>query len=174
MLDLSAAFDTIDHQCLLARMKSDLGIDGVALKWFHSYLSGRSQCIQIDGICSLDTMLKWGVPQGSVLGPMLFLIYILPLGQLIRSHGMQLHIYADDTQIYACICPVSQEAIANSVTMIEKCVVSVQHWMSCNMLKLNAEKTEVKIFGSTAQLSKFSLESITIGHASVVIQDGPV
>ena len=100
MLDLSAAFDTIDHDILFSRMENTLGIMGQALAWFKSYLSGRTLRIKIDKSFSELQDIQWSVPQGSVLGPLLFLIYLLPLGKLIRKHGLELHIYADDTQLY--------------------------------------------------------------------------
>ena len=100
MLDLSAAFDTIDHDILFSRMENTLGITGQALAWFKSYLSGRTLRIKIDKSFSELQDILWSVPQGSVLGPLLFLIYLLPLGKLIRKHGLELHIYADDTQLY--------------------------------------------------------------------------
>ena len=96
MLDLSAAFDTVDHDVLLERLKSGLGIYGTALNWFKSYLSGRSQSVLINGTQSKPTSLVCGVPQGSVLGPIVFTIYMLPLGDIIKRHGMQFHMYADD------------------------------------------------------------------------------
>ena len=86
MLDLSAAFDTIDHDILFSRMENTLGITGQALAWFQSYLSGRTLCIKIDKSFSELQDILWSVPQGSVLGPLLFLIYLLPLGKLIRKH----------------------------------------------------------------------------------------
>ena len=100
MLDLSAAFDTVDHDILLERLRSELGICGTALNWFKSYLSGRSQSVLINGTQSKPRSLICGVPQGSVLGPILFTIYMLPLGDIIKRHGMQFHMYADDCQLY--------------------------------------------------------------------------
>ena len=87
MLDLSAAFDTIDHDILFSRMENTLGITSQALAWFKSYLSGRTLRIKIDKSFSELQDILWYVPQGSVLGPLLFLTYLLPLGKLIRKHG---------------------------------------------------------------------------------------
>ena len=174
MLDLSAAFDTIDHNRLLTRMEHELGIKGVPLKWFRSYLSERTQCVNIDGHSSPPTLMYWAVPQGSVLGPILFLIYMLPLGHIIRRHGLELHIYADDTQVYIAISPVSQLAVDDAVVKLEACLRDVQQWMDVNMLKLNASKTEIKVFGSRVQLAKFELPSITIGNETVPVQSDAV
>ena len=94
LLDLSAAFDTIAHSILLDRMRHQLGINGVAHAWFESYLTRRTQRIRIGDAWSLAKFLLYCVPQGSVLGPLLFLIYILPLHHLILSQGLQVHGYA--------------------------------------------------------------------------------
>ena len=100
LLDLSAAFDTIDHSILLDRMRHQLGINGFAHAWFESYLTRRTQRIQIGDAWSLTKFLLYCVPQGSVLCPLLCLIYIPPLHHLILSHGLQVHGYADDTPVY--------------------------------------------------------------------------
>ena len=92
LLDLSAAFDTIDHDVLFYRTESTLGIlTRPALEWFRSYLDDRTLRVQIDDSFSASQEILWSVPQGSVLGPLLFLIYLLPLGILIRKHGLELH-----------------------------------------------------------------------------------
>ena len=148
MLDLSAAFDTIDHDILCSRMENTLGITGQALAWFKSYLSGRTLRIMIDKSFSELKDILWSVPQGSVLGPLLFLIYLLPLGKLIRKHGLELHIYADDTQLYLAIKPITQQAVDIGVPRLEDCLTDIYTWMSQNKLKLNADKTEVLVLGT--------------------------
>ena len=105
LLDLSAAFDTVDHSILLSRMNSYFGIGGVALDWFQSYLSGRTYCVRTDNVTSDISQLKYGHPQGSVLGPILFSMYTSPTADIIRKHGLKYHCYADDTQIYISVDP---------------------------------------------------------------------
>ena len=95
--DLSAAFDTVDHKILLHRLPTRFGIKGKALSWLQSYLTDRSQSVQIDGFTSSVRPLRFGVPQGSVLGTLLYLLYTAPLGNVIRWHDMDFHLYADDT-----------------------------------------------------------------------------
>ena len=100
LLDLSAAFDTIDHNILISRLKSENGVEGVALKWFESYLRNRTQVVKIDDSCSDGTDISFGVPQGSVLGPQLFTVYTRHVATIAREHGLNVHLYADDTQLY--------------------------------------------------------------------------
>ena len=100
LLDLSAAFDTVDHAILLERLKETHGISGDALLWMASYLCQRCQQVNIGEDASFDVTLGYGVPQGSVLGPKLFFLYTRPLGNIIRHHKLDVHFYADDTQLY--------------------------------------------------------------------------
>ena len=100
LLDLSSAFDTVDHYILLNRLKHRFGIKDTALNWFRSYLTNRKKCVIIRESTSSSCNLEFGVPQGSVLGPILCVLYTTPLGDILREHGVKYHLYADDTQMY--------------------------------------------------------------------------
>ena len=115
LLDLSAAFDTIDHGLLLDHLQSDFGIEGTALNWFTSYIRHRTQRIKADGCLSGPTELSFGVPQGSVLGPRLFSMYTHPLSEIVLERNVDHHLYADDTQLYLSFEPSSALSIADTV-----------------------------------------------------------
>ena len=101
LLDQSASFKTINNDTLLDSLSSWFGDSGVALDWFKSYLSDRVQCIKIGSILSDTKKLLYGVPLGSVLGPIFFSLYITPLSKVIQNHpGISYHFYVDDTQLY--------------------------------------------------------------------------
>ena len=100
LLDLTAAFDTVDHELLLRRLQRTFGIGGSALSWFESYLSGRTYCVVVDSATSQVIHVLCSVPQGSVLGPMLFLLYTAEIAELAARFGVTLHAFADDNQLY--------------------------------------------------------------------------
>ena len=142
MIDLSAAFDTIDHGILLTRLQQRYGIDGVALRWMRSYLSERTQSVVINRVSSNETTLISGVPQGSVLGPILFSLYVQPIGDIIRKHDLKYHHYADDLQLF-CHFPLDALSLSNAVHRIEKCIDELKEWMSANYLQMNDSKSEI-------------------------------
>jgi len=140
LLDLSSAFDTIDHEILLERLSSLYGISGDVLSWFHSYLSDRTQFVTINDTTSAASPLTFGVPQGSVLGPILFIMYTNPLSTLIKSHSIDSQSFADDTQLHKSCSP---EQLKLSIDTLQECIVDIKRWMTENKLKLNDSKTEV-------------------------------
>ena len=116
LLDLSAAFDTIDHAALLHALERQCGIVGTALKWFSSYLSDRLLAVKIGQSISDFIKVVFGVPQGSVLGPILFTLLTAPLGAIINLHGLLRHFYADDTQHYIHVDDINQSITTAKVT----------------------------------------------------------
>ena len=144
LLDLSAAFDTTDHSMLLGRLEDWVGVTGRAHNWLRSYLTGRSQQVKLGECLSRKVNLPFGVPQGSVLGPLLFTFYTTPLSQVASQQGISHHFYADDSQLYVSL---SSGNSAASLSSLKSCLDSVQLWMSGNKLKLNPDKTEFLLIG---------------------------
>ena len=137
LLDLSAAFDTLDHAILLRRLESTFGISGVALSWFESYLSDRTQSVVVDGLMSTPISFAFGVPRGSVLGPVLFTLYSQPLPDVIACHSCDYHKYADDTELFDSAPPSD---FASAQSNIQSCISNTLSWLQNNKLKLNTEK----------------------------------
>ncbi len=174
LLDLSAAFDTVDHSILLSRLKTRFGVSGIALQWFESYLTDRSQSVIVQGARSSNRTLRFGVPQGSVLGPILFCAYTAPLGDLLRSHGVDFHFYADDSQVALAFSPDILVDQVNAFDQIENCADSVRHWMYQNKLKLNDDKTVFMVLGNKPQVNKVVFDSVIIGDSYIESSDNCV
>ena len=160
LLDLSAAFDTVNHQLLIKRLQM-YGIGGPALSWMESYLSNRSQTVKLSESChSQPSRLKTGVPQGSVLGPLLFSIYMRPLGELILQYGIQYHLYADDSQLYISF---SEDNSLDACSRLQRCIDGIRQWMSESFLLLNNSKTEFIIFNSKKDYLLPSFDHVQVG-----------
>ena len=149
MLDLSAAFDTIDHERMLVRLETHFGITGQPLAWMKAYLSDRFQTGCIDGELSKPVHMTYSVPQGSVLGPKFYVMYTKPVGAICRKHRINAHFYADDSQLYMSFKPTNPATIEDTINQVtDYCLNDITHWMNTNMLKLNSEKNELIVFTS--------------------------
>jgi hypothetical protein len=159
---MTSAFDTVDHSILLNRIR-DLGIVDGAYTWIANYLTNRSQIIRITNTTdSPAQLLSCGVPQGSVLGPILFSFYIRPLGALIQRHDVPYKFYADDLQLFYSFNPTSADT---AISKLELCAREIRLWLLHNMLSLNTEKSELLLLGTTQQLRKFPDFSLTVGES---------
>ena len=166
LLDLSAAFDTVNHSILLSRLSHRFDVRGTALLWFESYLKSRKYYVQVEGSRSSRRTMKCGVPQGSVLGPLLYLLYTAPIADIVKAHYLQYHFYADDTQIYVTFETDSQEDASLTKARVECCVQEIIRWMIANMLKLNHDKTELAVISSKYK-ARPSVTSIQVGEETI-------
>ena len=158
LLDLSAAFDTIDYNVLLDKLFNDFGICGKALEWFSSYLHNRSFCVKVDLSFSAFLCLLFGVPQGSLLGPILFIFYIKFLQMIASKYGLSIQLYADDSQLYISFYPTKSGDLENITERANMCLAEIKTWMVENFMKLNEDKTELLIMGKPLVLRKFDLD----------------
>ena len=152
LLHLSAAFDSIDHDILFNSLRDWFGVDGTVLRWIKSYLSNRKQKVKLDNSFSDAFSLLYGVPQNSVLGPLLFTLYTTPLTNIISNFNVTHHLYADDTQIYLAL---DHRNFDSSFVELTECLTCVQNWMAGVKLKLNPEKTEFIIIGDRQARESF-------------------
>ena len=162
-MDLSCAFDTLDHEILIDRLRTRFGFTGNVLKWLQSYLSDRRQFVSIDCTHSSQNRVRWGVPQGSVLGPLLFNLYISPVEDIILAHGLSTMSYADDTQLYISLEPNNNQ---EAKSRLESCLFDLYNWFSANMLVCNRDKSNFIYF--TSKFHNHS-SSFTISFGSSVL-----
>ncbi len=163
LFDLSAAFDTIDHEILLKRLSTRCGIEGTALNWFRSYLSNRTQTVIIGSNESTLEPLKYGVPQGSVLGPILLSIYNFPIGEIIKKHNISYHFYADDGQMYLAFSPKNKLSQTEARTKMVECAEEVNSFLTANKMKQNDGKTEFLLLSTAGHKNIFKLMTLTTG-----------
>ena len=144
-LDLSSAFDTVDHSILIRRLQNEYGIGRVALQWFRSYFLDRNQIVSVQGRKSNIHHLQCGVPQGSVLGARMYAMYTRQLSGVIKKHDVIHHSYAGYTQIYIH-SEDNPEAHREATDKLQRCIADICEWMKMNALKLNEEKTVFIMF----------------------------
>ena len=145
LLDLSVAFDTVDHCIVLSRLSRRFGIGCTALEWFGLYLGDRTQFVNINGSTSERRVLQFAVPQWSVLGPLLVSLHTSPLSDIASKHELSFHFYADDRQLYVTSETSSLNDLELSKCRLEACVLEIDTWMLLNKLKLNKDKTELLV-----------------------------
>ncbi len=163
LIDLSAAFDTINHTLLITKLKNVYHLGGKVTAWISSYLSKRQFKLLINETFSDESPLEIGVPQGSILGPLLFILYTEGLQQLAEKYNFSIHLYADDTQIYF---QFDAKHPAKHIAQLNQCFLDIKMWMSMNYLKMNDTKTEVielhSPYTSVVPLSTINLQGCCI------------
>jgi len=171
LLDLYAAFESVDHTTLLRQLQKSYGLCGTVLSWFTSHITARTQCVRTSvtsAICivwrATGINLLYGVPQGSVLRPILFVLYTADVLQLVRDHGLVPHAYADDTQILGICSPSETDAFQ---TQVSDCLDAVASWMAANRLQLNHSKTDALWCSSTRRQHQIPTRPVRVGGISV-------
>jgi len=164
LLDMSAAFDCVNHKLLVDRLQASYGILEIALEWVKSFLSRRSQQVGFLGKLSQTEFLSAGVPQGSVLGPLFFLLYTAPIFQIIESFGFKCHGFADDIQISLAVDPANMPV---AIDRLVDCINNVDQWLGQNRLKLNQAKTQFMLVGTWQQLRLVNPNSVLVGGVEI-------
>ena len=165
---MSAAFDTVDHDILIQRLSASFGIKDRALSWLESYIKGRTQSVHFSGEETPPRLVTCGVPQGSVLGPLLFVLHTADVERIIKAHGLLHHCYADDTQLYF-FCEPSQTAELKQRVLL--CIQSISQWMASNRLKLNPSKSEFLWCTTLRRRNLLDGSTFTLGDAEVQPSD---
>ena len=155
-LDFSNAFDTVDHAILLCKLKF-VGLDDNSLNWFESYLSSHQQVTSIDNTLSSCLPVSVGVPQESILGPLLFIIYINDMPNIVKH--CKISLYTDNT----LLCYSSKSA-CNTEKYVNEDLNLISQWLDQNLLTLNCKKSEFVLFGSNSRLKSFTNISIHVNE----------
>jgi len=163
-IDLSSAFDTIDHAILKERLRISFRFSSAALKWTNSFLSDRTQLIKHGSSSSQPKPVSHGVPQGSVLGPLFFIMYTSELTNVVQQFGLHIHMYADDIQIYGFCQPTKKNELTRK---LETCLEALAHWFLSNRFQLNVSKTQFMWFASRQRLPTITLTPIHVGSQAL-------
>ena len=171
LLDMSAAFDTVNHPILLRRLKNTFGIRGSALQWFSSYLRNRTVSVSIGDSTSEPLVLECSLPQGSKMGPRSYSDYTQPLGCLMRIIYIMYHFYADDSQLYKSMSLKSVQSQTEFMLHMSQCIQKVEKWTYDNKLKLNPSKTEFMILCNRKIRHKLAVSELVVQEGT--ISDSP-
>ena len=165
-LALSAAFNMVNHDLLLVILRYQFGIDGIPLAWIRSYLNKRSFQVQVHSTLSEPIDVPYAVPQGSLLGPILFMYYIATLENIIQDTSTSLLGYADDHTVYNTFLPVDEYLALKNLSVVTD---KIRNWMRQSFLKMNDSKMEIVIFGTQNQCNKITTTAIDVHDTSVNI-----
>lgn len=171
LLHLSAVFGTFDHGILLKWLYHSIGLNNTLLDRFESYLTHRSEFVAMKSSMSCSHVIGCGVPQCSVLGPILFILYMLLLGKVISRLGISFHCYTDDTQLYMKTDTHSSSSSSSSLstTTLTACLVEIREWMNHNFLQLKSSKTEAILIGSPHQTRSSTITCITFSGQGILL-----
>ena len=169
-LDLSAAFNTVNHEALLSVLSNKYRIKGKALKWFNQYLRPRSFKVTVNGAYSKDKDLMVSVLQGSCVGANTFNLYCAPLQDVVPD-DLQLSGFADDHSVRKAFKAGNTNEEINTISKLESCLLSIKKWMDQARLKMNPSKTEFIYFGNAPQLLKCTIDSINVAGDLILRSD---
>ena len=172
-IDLSATFDTVDHEILLEVLNKKFGLQNTALHWFDNYLRPRSCKVAVHGVHSKECQLPFSVPQGSVPGPVLYNAYASMLQKVVKS-PITIHRFTDDHAIKDTFMPDNIiEAESNVIRSLKSCITSIKQWMDENRLQMNSAKIDFIYIGSRQQLVKCKTNSI-IANGEIILRSSSI
>ena len=167
LLDVSAAFDTVDHDILMDRLAESFGVAGDAFDWLASFVTGRTYAVRFGGTTTPLRKVRSGIPQRSILGPyvLLYILYTADVAALVESLGFKMQLYADDTQLYDFCSP--SDAVVMLAFRVNTAIEAVSSWMSSNRLCFNLDKTKYLWFGTRQKLGP--LDTVALSNISAAL-----